>query len=127
MIFPFDQLRNHGFEETQSKIDLHTGMLYQMKAEGDFQQIESPFQILRNKTVFETIGPIDTELKKMHEDEVHVFSVSVLLLGNSAMTSPEIKFTERWEEHVEIDGNTHSIHISNLSWCHDERGNAQTR
>ena len=37
----------------------------------------------------------------MHEAEVHVFSDSVLCLGKSAMASPEIKFTERWIEHLE--------------------------
>ena len=49
----------------------------------------------------ETITSIDKELSKMHEAEVHVFSDSVPCLGKSAMTTPEIKFTERWKEHLE--------------------------
>ena len=75
------------------------GMLYQMNAEGKLRQIESPFHILRNKEVCETSGPIDNELSKMFE--VHVFSDSVPCLGKSVMASPEIKFTERWKEHLE--------------------------
>ena len=60
-----------------------------------------PCQILRNKSVCETTGPIDNELSKMHEAEVHVFSDSVLCPGKSATASSEIKFTERWKEHLE--------------------------
>ena len=76
-------------------------VLYQMKAEDNLLQIESPFQILRNKQVCETIRPIDNELSKMHAAEVHIFSEPVLCLGRSAMTTPEINFTERCKEHLE--------------------------
>ena len=68
---------------------------------GNLLQIESPCQVLRNKEVCETIGPVDNELSKVHKADVHVFSDSVLCLGKQAMNMPEIKFTERWKEHLE--------------------------
>ena len=71
-----------------------------MKVEGNFLQIEIPFQVVRNKKLSETVCPLDNELSKMHEAEIHELSDSVLCLGKSAMASPEIKFIERWEEHV---------------------------
>ena len=68
---------------------------------GNLLQIEPLFQILRNKQVCETIGPIDNELPKVQETEVHIFSDSVLCLGELAMNTPEIEFTERLIEHLE--------------------------
>ena len=101
-VLSLDQLRNHGFENTQRKRSLLAGRFYQMKAEGNFLLIEYPFQILRKK-VCETMSPIDNELSKMHKTNNHVFSDSVLCLGKSTMTTPEIKFTERWKEHIQKD------------------------
>ena len=62
--------------------DLLAGMLFTMGAEGNLLQIESPVQILRKKEIRETIGPVDIELSNVHEADVHVFSDSVLCLGN---------------------------------------------
>ena len=76
-------------------------MLHATFAEENFLQVESLCQISRNKKVRETHGPIENELSKVHETEVHVFSDSVVCLGKSAMNMPEIKFTERWKEHLE--------------------------
>ena len=44
-----DQLSNHEFTGTQDKRDFLAGMLFTMSAEGNLLQIESPFQIFRNK------------------------------------------------------------------------------
>ena len=71
------QLRNHDCEDTQGKRDLLAGMLFTMGAEDNPLLIESPLHILR---VCETIGPMDNELSKVHEVEVHVFIDSVLRL-----------------------------------------------
>ena len=99
-VVTLDQWRNHDFVDTQSKRDFLVGVIYLMNAEGHLLQIESPFQILRNREVCETRGPNDNELSKMHEAEVHVFSNSLLWLGKSAMNESEMKFTERWKEHL---------------------------
>ena len=85
------------------------------------------------KSCDETNGPIDMELWKMLEAEVHVFSDSVLCLEKSAMIAPEIKFTERWNEHLGyykdaakmVDGRT--IFIPHISWCKGDREYAQNR
>ena len=76
-------------------------MLFTMTVEDNLLQIDSPCQVLRNQEVCETIGPVDNELSKVHNADVHVFSDSVLCLGKQAMNMPEIKFTERWKEHLE--------------------------
>ena len=67
---------------------------------GNLLQIESSSQICETKKVCETIRPVDSEVSKMHEAEVHVFSDSVLRLGKSAMNEPEIKLTKRWIEYL---------------------------
>ena len=46
----------------------------------------------------ETIGLFDKELPNMHDAEVHVFSDSVLCMGQGAMNEPEVKFTKRWND-----------------------------
>ena len=51
--------------------------------------------------VCETLYTFDSELSKMHETEVHVFSDSVLRIGKEAMNEPEIKFDKRWNDYVE--------------------------
>ena len=63
----------------------------------------------------------------MHEAELHVFSDHVQNLGKSAMSTPEIKFTERWKEHLEHDTDTTQIidGRTNPSTFHIVRG-AQT-
>ena len=43
-------------------------------AEGNLLQVESPFQIVRNKLFVRIIGTIDQEVSKMHEADAHVFS-----------------------------------------------------
>ena len=68
-------------------------------------KIESSFQILQRKQVCETSCPVDTELPNMHEAEVPIFSERVLCLGKQAVNMPEIKFTERWKEHVAFSKN----------------------
>ena len=78
---------------------------------GNFLQVESSSQILRSKKVFETMGPVDSEVSKMHEAEVHeaevhVFSDSVphlyrCRLPKSALNLPDIKFTRRWNQYLE--------------------------
>ena len=80
------------------------------------------------------MGPVDNELSKVHEADVHVFSDSVLCLGKQAMNMPEIGFTEIWKEHLEYYKDTarrtdgkHSIHFSHISWCQNERDSAQNR
>ena len=50
-----DHLRNHDFEDTQSKRILLATMLFTMSAEANLLRLESPFQILRNKKICETI------------------------------------------------------------------------
>ena len=90
-------------------------------------QIESPFQILRHKEVCETTGPVANELSKVYKADVHVFSDSVQCLA-------EIKFTERWKEHLayykdiakRTDGETFQFTL-NISWCQNERDSAQKR
>ena len=99
-IVALEQWSNHEFTCTRNKRDF-AGMLSAMNAEGNFLQVESSSQISRVRKVFETIGPVDKELSKMHETEVHVISDSVLCLGKQEMNMPEIKFNIRWKEHLE--------------------------
>ena len=73
-----EQLSNHEFRSTQDKRDFLAGVLFAVSAEGNILQIESSFQILRSGKVCETSGPFDTELSKMFEAEVHVFSDSLM-------------------------------------------------
>ena len=53
-----------------------------MNVEGNLLQVDHSSQILRDKKVCEAIGPVDCALSA----EVHVFSDSVLCVGNSAMS-----------------------------------------
>ena len=99
-IVALEQWSNHEFTGTRNKRDF-AGMLSAMNAEGNFLQVEYWSQISRVRKVFETIGPVDKELSKMHETEVHVISDSVLCLGKQEMNMPEIKFNIRWKEHLE--------------------------
>ena len=69
-------------------------MLFAPSAEGNLLQVETSSQILKEKRVCETIGPFNSELLKMQEAEVHVFSDSVLCMGKQAMNEPEIKFNK---------------------------------
>ena len=55
-----------------------------MKAEVNFLQVEYSSQIVRDRKVCGTIGPVDSALAKMHEAEVHVFSDSVVGLGKTS-------------------------------------------
>ena len=68
--------------------------------EGNLLQIESPSEIFRIKEVCETSGPVDNEVSRVHEADVHVFSDSIVCVGGPAMNMSEIKFTERWTEHL---------------------------
>ena len=54
------------------------------------------FKSCEAKRFVRQFGPVDIELSKVHEAEVHVFSDSVLWVGNQAMNMPEIKFNIRW-------------------------------
>ena len=45
--------------------------------------IESPFKNLVNKKVCETIGPVDNELSKVYEADVHVISYYVFMSGKT--------------------------------------------
>ena len=75
--------------------DFLAGTLFTMGADSNLMQDESPYLILRNREVCQTIGPVDTELSQVHEADVHVFSDSVLCVVKQAMNMPEIKFTGR--------------------------------
>ena len=70
--------------------------------EGSLLLIESPSEIFRIKEVCETSGPVDNELSKVHEADVHVFSDSIPCLGGPAMNMSEIKFTERWTFQLQL-------------------------
>ena len=88
------QLRNHDSEDARSKSHFLAGMLFTMGAEGNLLQIQSPCQILRNKK-----GVWDDWSNRQRV--VEVFSDSVLSLEMQAMNMQEVKFTERWNEHLE--------------------------
>ena len=75
-------------------------MLFVQSSEGNLLQVDAWSQILRNKNVCETIGPVGKKLSKVHKADVHVFSDSVPCLGKQAMNMPEIKFTERLKKHL---------------------------
>ena len=49
----------------------------------------------------ETNGPVDSEMSRMHEAEVHVLSDSVLCMGKQAMNMLEERFNKRWNEYPE--------------------------
>ena len=68
----------------------------------------------------------------MHEaDDQRLLRFCSVCVAKSATASPEIKFIEKWKEHLEehleyckdtarrIDGRTNSIHIPRASWCQD--------
>ena len=61
-------------------------------------QVEYSSQNLRDKQVCETNSPVDSELWKMQEAHVDVFSDSVLSMGKSAMKLPEIKNLEHYRD-----------------------------
>ena len=96
-----EQLSNYEFHSTEDTRDLLAGVLFVQKAEGNLLQVDTSSQILRKQKVCETIRPFDGELSKVHEAKVHVFSDSVLCVGKGAMNEPEIKFTDRGNDHVE--------------------------
>ena len=82
-------------------------MLYQMQVEGNLLQAagnrlltESPHEIMRNKKICETIGPIDNEVSRMDEAEVHIFSDSVSCMGEGASHMPDLRFTQMWKENL---------------------------
>ena len=76
-IVTLEQLSNHEFKGIQDMRDLLVQKcFFTVSAEGNFLQIQSPFQILRNKKICGTIGPFDNESSKMHEAEVHGRSMS---------------------------------------------------
>ena len=107
-----EQLGNYEFNCTQNRRNLLVGMLFAQKAEGNLLQVDNSF-ILDQQGVCETISPFDGELSKMHEAEVHVFSHSVLCMGEHAMNEPEIKFTKRWNDYLEQHRESASSHHGN--------------
>ena len=89
-----EQLSNYEFHCTQDKRDLLAGMLHLQKEKGNLLQVDTSARILTKQRVCETNSPFVTELSKMHDAEVHVFSDSVLCMGKGAMNEPEVKFTK---------------------------------
>ena len=65
-------------------------------------QVESPYLILRNREVCQTIGPVDTELSQVYEADVHVFSYSVLCVVKQAMNMPEKSNSPEGAEHTQV-------------------------
>ena len=84
----------------QVKRDLLAGMLFAMNAEATSCLSSTGLRTCKTKG-FVTIGPVDTELSKKYEAEVHVFSESVLCMKKSAVNLPEIIFNKRWHGHLE--------------------------
>ena len=80
-----EELSNHELKCRQDERDL-AGMLFEQKAQRELLQVDTSAQILRIQRVCESIGPLNGELSKMHETEVHVLSDSVLCMGRGAMS-----------------------------------------
>ena len=87
-----EQFSSHDFHCTQEKRNLLAGMFSALNTAGDFLQVVTSSQILREERVCETMGPLQV-LSKMHEAEV---PDSLLCLGKRTMNEPEIKFL-RWD------------------------------
>ena len=71
------------------------------KAEGKLLQVDTSSQILRKQWICEATGPFDGKCSKMHEAEVHLFSDSVFMHGKSSDEVSELKFNNRWKDHLE--------------------------
>ena len=91
---------------------------------------QSPrFQSCEAKKVCETTGPVDNELSKMHEAEVHVFSDSVLCLGNQAMNMPDTKAAVEieWEKLEKLPAwQLDKVKSKRSFWKHKERKRKST-
>ena len=76
-------------------------MLHLQRANGNLLQVDTSSRILTKQRVCETNSLLVTELSKMHDAGVHVFSDSVLCIRKGAMNEPEVKFTKVWNEYLE--------------------------
>ena len=127
-----DQLSNHEFKGTQRQEGPSCKNTLHDECGGQPLADRVPISNLAKQTVCETIGPFDGELSKVHDADVHVFSHSLLFLGKHMR---EIKFTERWKEHLacckdtakRVDGEYIQFIFHMFLDSKNERDNAQNR